>query len=127
LPRAQQTIRSTAADIFGKTVSDSDIDSALQRMKWNLLGGQIYMENTTAPECQTDNITIRNLPQTFIICPGFTGLSPDDQQKEFIRMSYRMYQQFSIAGSRAAMLGNPMDPLEAERWANFVMTAYSRI
>ena len=127
LPTAQQTIRRTAAAIFGQTVSDSDIDSALQRMKWNLLGGQVYMENTTAPECQTDNIAIRNLPQTFIICPGFTGLSPDDQQKEFIRMSYRMYQQFSIAGSRAAMLGNPMDPLEAEKWSNFVMTAYSRI
>ena len=127
LPLAQDRIRRTAANIFGQAISDSDIETALDRMRWNLFSGQINMENVTDPQCQNDTIAIMNQPPTFIICPAFPGLAQDVQEREFIRMSYRMYQEFSTTGVRLRMLGNPMDPADAVKWAEFVVTAYNRI
>jgi hypothetical protein len=127
MPAAQQMIRRTAALIFGHAVDDATIDASLYRMKMNLLGGQITMENTTAPECGNESISIRNTPPTFIVCPSFSSLSEDDQQKEFLRLSYRIYQEFSATGAISRSVGNPMDPAEAQKWADFVMMAYARI
>ena len=127
LPQAQQRISRTAQLIFSTQVSNDAIETALRRIRNNLISGRVYMENTTAPRCRNEHLYFSENPLTFVICPSFTGLSAENQQKELLRIAYRMYQEISSEGRVATLMGRPMDPADAEKWARFVITAYNRI
>ena len=127
LPMVQRSITQTARQIFGPRMNHTTIEKALRRIRNNLLSGRIYMENTTAPGCRNEKAFFSQNPLSFVICPTFGGLNGQDQEKEIIRIAYRMYQEISIDGQMARTLGRPMDPADAEKWADFIIQARSRI
>ncbi|MEN8228454.1 MAG: DUF4157 domain-containing protein [Bacteroidota bacterium] len=127
LPMAQRRISQTARQVFGGPVSDAAIESALSRIRNNLISGRIYMENTTAPECRNEQVYFSQDPLTFVICPTFGGLSAENQEKEILRIAYRMYQEISLGGSMARLMGHSTDAGDAEKWARFILQARSRI
>ncbi len=127
LNRAQNRIKQTARLVFKTKMSDASIEASLGKIRNNLISGKVYMENTTAPKCRNENMYFLEKPRTFVVCPTFNNLSADEQQKEFLRVAFRMHQELSIAGKHATMLGQKHDPKEAEQWAEFVLTAHKRI
>jgi hypothetical protein len=127
LPMAQDRVRRTAENVFGRHINDEVIQLALRRIVNNLLSVRIQMENTTAPQCRNEHIHFSNNPLSITICPSFSGLGANEQQRLMLRSAYRLYQTVSADGRFEAMMGRPMDPLDADLWARFILRAYARI
>lgn len=124
---SQEIILRTAEQIFGYAPDKDSLSMGLNRIRNFLVGSRVQLENSSDPRCVAEHVGLNRLPNAFLVCPTFFGLSKESQVHELIRSAYRMYQEFSAEQQYEKMMGRGESVEEAKKWADFITKAYNRI